>query len=186
MTDTETFFTRIPTLTNAELLDYVRNSSKYKYEAIDLAVTELRKRGHKFTNDELSAIQDNICHLNIEKSSQAFPPGRLLKRFRTRHLKCIAVLILISGLFASMIIYFTAEPASLNPLGYDPLTIKKYVREMELYGGKLNVLATKFRQWFDGLWHGQPLAFLVSIISIVVSLLLWFIGSQQQTDNNAD
>jgi len=44
-----------------------------------------------------------------------------------------------------------------------------YRHNLEVYGGKLNVIMDDFRRWFDGLWHGKSLAFIVSCTTIVIS-----------------
>jgi len=53
---------------------------------------------------------------------------------------------------------------------------KKYLHDLELYGGKVNVLAAEFTNWFYGLWHGKSLAFTTGCITIVISFLLFFIA----------
>ncbi|HEY5864689.1 MAG TPA: hypothetical protein VI542_03920, partial [Candidatus Tectomicrobia bacterium] len=50
-------------------------------------------------------------------------------------------------------------------LGYDPFTSKKYVRDLELYGGKITILAVEFRQWCARLWQGHNLAYTIACIS---------------------
>ena len=183
---TETFYTRIPTLSNSELLDYIHNSSKYKFEAIEAAVMELRKRGHNISNDELLSIQENLHQINAAKSFFDFPPNRILDKIGIRYYNFLSIVILAIGLGSSILIYLTTKPTPLTHLGYDPLNTKKYLRELEVYGGKMNVLASEFMQWFDGLWHGRSLAFTVGVISAVLAFLLWFIGIHLQTNPDAD
>jgi len=36
-----------------------------------------------------------------------------------------------------------------------PENFKKYIRDLELYRRKANVLADGFRHWFVKLWHGK-------------------------------
>ena len=175
----ETFFTRIPQLTDAELLDYVHNSSKYKVEAVGIAVRELKKRGHIITDDEVRTISENAFRHPPGKASGHLLPAGFLAWFGRRHLQGAAIIIMIVGLSSSVIIYLTAEPTPLNPLGYDPLITKKYLHEMELFGGTINVLATKTRQWFAGLWQGTSLAFTVGSLSVSLALLLWLISLRQ-------
>jgi len=77
------------------------------------------------------------------------------------------------------LIYRAAENNSIKVLGYEegdgpvypvaPEDSKKYLRDLELYGGKANVLADEFRRWFIGLWDGKPLAFLVAFITLFIS-----------------
>jgi hypothetical protein len=85
----------------------------------------------------------------------------------------IALAILLAGLGSALMIYLTATPAPANPLGYEPEDSKPYLRQMEVYGGKANVLASEFRLWFESLWHGRRLAATVVFLTLV--LLLFFL-----------
>lgn len=99
----------------------------------------------------------------------------------------ISAAILLIGLSSSVMIYFTAENYSERVLGYEmlggsvyPITpedSKKYRHDLELYGGKANVLADEFISWFDGLWRGKSLAFTIVCITIFVSLGFFIVGS---------
>jgi hypothetical protein len=88
---------------------------------------------------------------------------------RSTALRTISAAILIGGLAAAIVIYANAGPAPENPLGYDPEDSKVYLRQLELYGGKANVLAVELRQWFDGLWHGRSLAFTVAVLAALLA-----------------
>jgi hypothetical protein len=90
-------------------------------------------------------------------------------------LRHISLGILIAGFGAAVIIYFTAGALPENPLGYEPLETKKYVHDLELYGGKANVLGEEFREWFTGLWYGKNLAYTIAAITILSVLALRFI-----------
>lgn len=82
----------------------------------------------------------------------------------------IAMIILLIGLGVAIGIYLTADsvpedrPWELTP------DSRKYLRGLELYGGKLNVLLVQFGDWFDGLWHGKSLAFTVAVIALITSV----------------
>ena len=89
----------------------------------------------------------------------------------------LTVAILALGFGSSIIIYLTARPESENPLGYDPMQTKTYLHDLELYGGKANVLAAEFREWFTGLWQGRNLAFTIAVITVLVVLALRFIAA---------
>jgi hypothetical protein len=94
-------------------------------------------------------------------------------------LNIISVIILLVGLGSGVLIYQRAVNDSNSILGYEegggsvypvrPEDSKMFLRELELYGGKANVLAYQLRNWFVGLWHGKSLAFTVACITIVVS-----------------
>jgi hypothetical protein len=96
----------------------------------------------------------------------------------------LSIVILLVGLISATWIYQTADNHPNNVLGYDegngsvypirPEDSKKYLRDLELYGGKANVLITEFRLWFVGLWQGKSLAFTIAFITIFISLaFLW-------------
>ena len=88
---------------------------------------------------------------------------------RTRHY-LIAATILLAGLIGAVVIYLRAGSAPDTLLEFSPETSKKYLRDLEFYGGTANVLAVQFQTWFDGLWHGRSLAYTVAVISVVASL----------------
>ncbi len=79
------------------------------------------------------------------------------------------IAILVVGFAAAIVIYVTAQPPPANPLGYEPEDSKKYVRDMEMYGGKSNLLAYEVREWFDSLWHGKRLAFTVAAVTVIAA-----------------
>jgi len=99
-------------------------------------------------------------------------------------LNIISAIILIVGLGSAILIYRTAENDSSGVLGYEegggsvypimPKDSKKYLRDLELYGGKANVLMDELRRGFVGLWHGKLLAFTVGCISILVSFGVFY------------
>src|SRR5215472_5154825 len=80
-----------------------------------------------------------------------------------------ALAILLVGLTASLAIYLTARPPAPNPLGYEPEDSKQYVRNMEVYGGRSNLIASELRQGFVSLWHGRRLAFTVAVITLLAA-----------------
>src|ERR1700726_2915396 len=88
---------------------------------------------------------------------------------RSTALRTISAAILIAGLAAAIVIYAHAGPAPDYPLGSDLEDSKVYLRQLELYGGKANVLGVELRQWFDGLWHGRSLAFTVAVLAALVA-----------------
>jgi hypothetical protein len=77
--------------------------------------------------------------------------------------------ILVAGFATAIVIYFVNAAPDDAP-GYRLEDSKKYVREMEIYGGKMNVLASELGSWFSGLWHGRTLAFTVAVIAVLVAL----------------
>jgi hypothetical protein len=80
--------------------------------------------------------------------------------------KAIAAGVLCIGLAIAVVIYVRA-PVPADAGEEWSAKSKQYLRQMELYGGKANVLASEAREWFDGLWHGRRLALTVAFLSIV-------------------
>ncbi len=99
-------------------------------------------------------------------------------------LNLIAATILAVGLASSVVIYLTAWEPPENVLIYQTDDFKKYTHDLELYGGKANVLAVRFREWFDGLWHGTSLAYTVGVITVVVALGFFFVAHHTPTDED--
>ena len=98
----------------------------------------------------------------------------------------IASIILLTGLGSSLSIYLTADDASENVLDYGPETSKMFTHDLELYGGKANVLAHEFSHWFVGLWQGKSLAFTVACITIIVTLGFYLVARNLPFDLNSD
>jgi hypothetical protein len=92
-------------------------------------------------------------------------------------LRVSALAVLVIGCASAIAIYLTAQPPPGNPLGYEPLDTKKYIHDLEVYGGKANVLAAEFREWFDSLWHGKQLALTVAVITVIVAGALRFVAT---------
>jgi hypothetical protein len=88
----------------------------------------------------------------------------------------ISVIILLVGLTGALSIYLSSEGPSDNVPMPGLENSKEYLREVEVYGGKANVLAAEFMQWFDGLWHGQQLAYTVACLAIFISFSLAFVA----------
>jgi hypothetical protein len=78
----------------------------------------------------------------------------------------LTAILLVVGFTAAVLVFILAGPPAANPLGYEPLETKSYVHDLEVYGGKWNVLAEEFRDWFVGLWHGRTLAFTLAAITL--------------------
>ena len=115
---------------------------------------------------------------------------------RHTRLNLIGAIILLVGLGSAILIYRTAENQASDVLGYEqgngsfypvkPEDSKKYLRDLELYGGKANVLAYEFREWFVGLWHGKSLAFTVACITIIISIGVFYAASHVRSGFESD
>ncbi len=91
-----------------------------------------------------------------------------------RALRLIAGAILVIGLASAVGIYATSTD---EVAGYQPEATKQYLRTLELYGGKANVMATELREWFDSLWHGRRLAYTVGWASGLLAGAFWLAGA---------
>jgi hypothetical protein len=108
----------------------------------------------------------------------------------------ITAAVLMVGLAGAVLVYLTADDYSERTLGYEmvggsvyPITpedSKKYMHDLELYGGKANVLADEFIGWFDGLWHGKSLAFTIACITLFVSFGFFLVGSCMPSEPKPD
>jgi ABC-type phosphate/phosphonate transport system permease subunit len=108
----------------------------------------------------------------------------------------ITAIILFVGLGSAALIFTKAEVVSDNVSGYgmengtvyqiSPEDTKMYSRNMEMYGGKANVLVDEFRHWFIGLWQGQALAYTIACITVIISLGLLFAANHLPHDQDSD
>ena len=92
--------------------------------------------------------------------------------------------ILAVGFASAVVIYFVNATPPASDFEFE--ASKKYLRELEVYGGKANVLATQFRNWFNGLWHGRSLAFTVAVISVFLALAYNFFATPLPADVDGD
>ncbi len=82
----------------------------------------------------------------------------------------VAAIIVLVGLCSAVVIFLTAgSPAGTLP-EFSPEYSKKYLHDLELYGGRGNVMAAELMDWFDSLWHGRRLAYTVFALALLVSL----------------
>ena len=96
--------------------------------------------------------------------------------------------VLAAGLTGSVLIYRSA--AADEEQGYEVIggfiypaggaSSKKYVHDLQLYGGKAAVLADDFMRWFQGLWQGTSLAYTVAVLSLAVSFILFLIARSRR------
>ena len=92
--------------------------------------------------------------------------------------------LLVVGLGAALALYLTATPEVVDPLLGDPMTTKKYLRELRVIGGQGNVLAAEFQDWFAGLWHGRALAGTVAVLTAVATLAFRFVATHPGPEVN--
>jgi len=111
-------------------------------------------------------------------------------------LRLISGIVLVVGLGGAILIYWTSNNTPNGVLGYEegggsvypirPEDSRRYLRDMELYGGKANVLMDEFRRWFTGLWRGQSLAFTVGFITVSISLGILYVASHLPSNSQID
>jgi hypothetical protein len=94
--------------------------------------------------------------------------------------------LLAIGLAAAVVIWIVAGPEPDYPLGYDPMQSKMYLHDLELYGGKANVLAAQFRDWFVGLWQGRTLAYTVAVLTVLTVLALRFYANLPRAEEDEE
>jgi hypothetical protein len=102
---------------------------------------------------------------------------KILKK--RKYLNLFSAIILIVGLGSAALIYQRAGNDPYGALGYEvvdgtrypimPENSKLYRHNLEVYGGKFNVIMDDFRRWFVGLWHGKSLALIIACTTIIIS-----------------
>jgi hypothetical protein len=91
-------------------------------------------------------------------------------------LRVASWVILAAGLIGAAAVYIFAPDAAVDPFG-DPSKSKMYLHNLEIYGGRANVIQDEFLRWFNSLWHGKELAGTVLFISGFAFLVMRFISS---------
>jgi hypothetical protein len=104
---------------------------------------------------------------------------------RLRRVRLVTRAILAVGFVAAVGVYVLAGAQPDNPLN-DQLTSKKYQHDLEVYGGKANVLAAEFRDWFAGLWYGRNLAFTIAVLAILAALVYRFFATPLPEEEELD
>ncbi len=99
----------------------------------------------------------------------------------------ISAAILLAGLTSAVLIYRAAINDGDSDSGYEVVggfvypdtagNTKKYVHDLQLYGGQAAVLSDDFMRWFSGLWHGKSLASTVACIAVFVSFVVFCIAN---------
>ncbi len=180
---TDSFEARLQAFTEAELRQYLQRYEEYRTHAVEAALAELARRGLVLSAEERARIQAGL------EAREAAAQARLQRSFvtglgdslanRLARIRQITLGLLAAGLGGAMVLYLLAAPTGTNPLGYEPEDTKKYLRDLELYGGKVNVLATQFTRWWDSLWQGRNLAYTVAMLTALLALAFWFIATRR-------
>ncbi len=105
---------------------------------------------------------------------------------RERRQRLVTRAILAVGFTAAVAVWFAASARPGNPLGYDPLENKRYIHDLEVYGGTANVLATEFREWVAGLWYGKNLAYTIAALTLITVGFVRFLAIPPVDDDSDD
>jgi hypothetical protein len=89
----------------------------------------------------------------------------------------ITLLLLLIGFGCALVVYRNTNAVSVDPQLDDPVATKKYLREMQMIGGQANVVASEFRGWFAGVWHGRKLAATVAVLTVSVTLIFRLVAT---------
>ena len=107
-------------------------------------------------------------------------------------LNVISAIILVIGLGSAAFLYQRAGNDPYNEAA-DATThlvmlqnSKLYRHNLEVYGGKLNVMMDDFRRWLAGLWHGKSLALLIACTSILISFWFFYVANYLPQPSNSD
>jgi hypothetical protein len=108
-----------------------------------------------------------------------------LASLRTR-LYIFSAALLLTGLGSAILIYLTADNDGDSNPGYEVVggyiypgmheNSKRYIHDLEVYGGKAAILADEFNRWFYGLWHGKALAFTIASLTVFFSLVVFVVA----------
>lgn len=103
-------------------------------------------------------------------------PGGLDDAILRRRFFAAGVVILVAGLAAAVLAYRAAVPDADSVLVARLNNTKSYEYQMEVVGGRANILATELKEWFLGLWHGKPLAHTLAFLSVASALACFFVA----------
>lgn len=97
----------------------------------------------------------------MEHDEQASPSSR--RHFITGGILCVGWLI-------ALIVYITSEPTMEDYDIYEMEHSRKYLRQVEMIGGKAALFANDLREWVAGLFHGRSLAYTIAVVAAIVAL----------------
>ncbi len=117
------------------------------------------------------------------------------KRLRT-YLYITSAVILLVGFVSAVLIYLAAMNDSTGDSSYEIVGgfmypgggayNKKYVHDLQVYGGNAAMLADRFMRWFNGLWHGTSLAYTVVCIAFLLSFVVFVVANNLTTRSAPD
>jgi hypothetical protein len=99
--------------------------------------------------------------------------------------------ILLAGVVSAVLVYRAALDEPNDEAGYEVVggfiypgadeNSKKYIHDLQLYGGQASVLADRFMRWFSGLWQGRSLAYTIACIAVFLSFLTFVAARNRRT-----
>ena len=177
----DTFQARIPSLSETELRGYVEAPWKFKREAVEAALAELQGRGLEVGAEARELIQTTFR----AREEALLEAGRLKPGWfrdeagpRLGRIRAVTGAILGLGLGAALVLYRLASTAASSPFDLEPRDSKSYLRQVEMMGGKANLMASEFRLWFTGLWQGTSLAYTVFWLAVAGALVFWLVTTR--------
>jgi len=176
----ETFLTRMPTLTEAELRAYLDGHQRYRLEALEAAAAELAKRGLALPDGQLAGIRARLQARDAVAPSPCRPGFlRDAQGPRLARIRAVAAAILGAGLLAACMIYRHAAAAAAAPFDLEPQDSKSYLRQVEMMGGTANVIASQIRLGFTGLWQGTTLAYTMFGLAVATAGVFWLVATRK-------
>lgn len=169
----EPFVASLSRRPEAELDAYLARPLDYHTGAVEAVLAELQRRGRGPAAPELqhlrsvlaerdAAAQRPAAHGMVARLGDSLPT-------RLRRIHQLVALLLGLGLGSAGALWVAAPPDAPHPLGYEPTDTKKYLRDLELYGGKVNVLATEATAWWHARWQGRNLAVTVAVLTLALA-----------------
>ena len=67
-------------------------------------------------------------------------------------------------------VYVMAGPRVEDDDLYDIEHSKRYLRQVEMIGGKAGLLANDLREWSSGLFHGRSLAYTIAVVTPIIAV----------------
>jgi hypothetical protein len=87
-----------------------------------------------------------------------------------RKINLVSTGLLVLGLAGAVLLYAFAPPEEPDdPWRTDPLGQRRYTRQMQVIGGKTNLLSAEFIDWLAARWHGRNLAYTVAVLTVAVT-----------------
>jgi hypothetical protein len=172
------FLDRIPTLSDDALRAYLDGHAMYKREAIEAAAAELARRGLEVPEARLEAIRGDVEHRDAGGDSARRPTFlRDAAGPRMGRIRFIAGGILAAGATTAAVILFRAQALEAG-LDLEPQDSKSYLRQMEMVGGKANLVASEVRHGVSALLHGTNLAWTVLALTLLTAGVFWVAATQ--------